>query len=373
MDAQTELRTGNPGPVIPGFSCQTSNPTGAHWLRNSFNYKSLEQVKTYISYFWGEPELCYRGILSYSTRWLWQSGVSLCFDSDPELREKAHRGRITVDVPGKACEELTATDLLLYIQGCQNYGGRCTRIDVFFDDYNRTICPKDLQAVVDKGDFSLFRIASKNQTLNRTIKKNNGVTYDAVTFGRRGSAGSGKYLRVYDKNLESNGKENCVRWEVEFSQKYAEKAFNLIARGDGNLEVFAATCGGLVGGCISFVKRTGTKHIDRLDVYKWWMDITDFLGVLVVRVSKKKNTLTGMMEWTERQISPTLYVIAKAFRSEQDFYNWMQSLRDIGGGKINVYQRQVLKQNEGCLIFSRKGNAQKQDLDYLNAMCVKVD
>ena len=26
-------------------------------------------------------------------------------------------------------------------------------------------------------------------------------------------------MRVYDKNLESNGEYDCVRWDVEFSQK----------------------------------------------------------------------------------------------------------------------------------------------------------
>ncbi len=35
--------------------------------------------------------------------------------------------------------------------------------------------------------------------------------YDECAFGRRGSLWSGKYLRVYDKALESNGDNPSVR------------------------------------------------------------------------------------------------------------------------------------------------------------------
>jgi len=373
MQTQKELKSVNPGTVIPGCNSQKGNLTGVHWLRNSFDFKCLDVVIAMVSRFFGVCELSYNGILSYTARYVWQSGVSLCFDEDPELRLKSHRDRITLDIPGSACDELTAPDLVLLLEFVQELGGKCTRIDVFFDDYVRTVSLEELRTTVDKHDFSGFRIASKNQTLDRTKKENGGVTYDAVTFGRRGSAGSGKYLRVYDKNLESKGEENCIRFEQEYSQHYAEKVFKILAGTGGNLECFAICCGALIGGSIKFVHRNGDKNIDRLELYDWWEEIVKALGILSIRIAKKKNTLTGMMEWTERQFAPTLSVIGNSFKTERDLYDWLQELRDVGDSKMNAHQRQVSDQNSGCLVFNPKCNREKNESAYLNAMCVQIN
>lgn len=373
MVAKKDVRMANPGNVIPGCDCQNSNPVGVHWLRNSFDNKYLAKIKAWISNFWGESEIDDYGNWSYDRRVSWKSGVSLNFDSDPERCKRAHNGRMTLDIPGSALDELTAPDLLLLMEGLESFNGKCTRIDVFWDDYSRIVTPEDIQIVVDKDDFSMFNIASKNTTRNRTVKKNNGLLYDAVTFGRRGKKGSGKYLRIYDKNLESKGEFNCVRWECEFTQGKAQKVFAALAGVDSNLDVFATVCGALIGGCVTFVHRIpGKKHIDRLDIYNWWKLITKSLGKLSIRIAKKKNSLTGMLYWQERQVSPSLACIRKAFKSEQDFYSWIRKLLDIGGCRMNNNQRQIAEQNAGSLIYDRKINEEKSYSDYVNAMCVQV-
>lgn len=372
MVAKKDFRMANLGSVIPRCDCQNSNPVGVHWLRNSFDFKILEKVKAWVSNFFGESTLKDYGKLSYGRHYAWASGVSLCFDSDPEHNPGSHRGRMTLDVPGRACDELTAPDLLLFMEGCQALDSRCTRLDVFWDDYNRTVSLEELRRIADEGDFSMFQITSENRTRNRIRKENDGLLYDAVTFGRRGCKGSGKYLRVYDKNLESKGESNCIRWECEFSQEKAQEVFTWLVGADGNLDVFATLCGSLVGGCINFVHRTGDKHIVRLDVYEWWQEIINSLGVLSVRIAKKENTLTGMIDWVERQVSPTLAVLAKAFQTERDFYNFMQRLREIGEGKVSVRQEQIAEQYAGCLIFDNKYEREKTYSDYLSAMCVQV-
>lgn len=372
MLTQKELKSVNPGIVIPGYKAQIGNPTGVHWIRNSFDFKQLDAVKSMVSNFFGKSEISYIGRLSYSARYAWRSEVSLCFDEDPELREKAHRGRITLDVPGSACDELTAADLVLFMEFIQHLGGKATRIDVFFDDYDRKVGIEELRSVVDKKDFSGFQIASDSRTINRIKKKNDGLVYNSVTFGRRGSAGSGKYLRIYDKNLESNGEENCIRWEVEFTQRYAERVFNILSGTGGNLDVFAISCGALIGGCMRFVHRTGERNIARLELYDWWEDIIKRLGVLSIRIAKKKSTLMGMIEWTKRQLSPTLAVIASSFKTSRDYYDWMEELCDVGNSKMNTHQQQIADQNKGCLVFNPKCNREKNESAYLNAMCVQV-
>jgi len=372
MVAKTDVRMANLGNVIPRCDCQNSNPVGVHWLRNSFDHKKLEKVKAWVSNFFGESTLKDYGKLGYGRHYAWESGVSLCFDADPENNPNSHRGRITLDVPGKACAELTAPDLLLFMEGCQALDCKCKRIDVFWDDYKRIVSLEELGRVADVGDFSMFRISSANRTKNRTRKENDGLLYNAVTFGRRGCKGSGKYLRVYDKNLESNGESNCIRWECEFSQEKAQEVFTWLVGASGNLDVFATLCGSLIGGCINFVHRTGEKHIGRLDVYEFWQEVIKLLGVLSVRIAKKENTLTGTIEWVEKQVAPSLALIRKAMRSEQDFYNLSRHFTDVGESRMNATQRQIAEQNAGLLTYDRKVNKEKQRSDYLNAMCVQV-
>lgn len=371
MVAFKDEKEANLGNVIPRYSCRNNNTVGVHWFRSSFDYKDLDKIKTFISGFYGESDLDDYGNWSYDRRLFWKSGVSLNFDSDPERCERAHKGRMTLDVPGDACDELTAPDLLLLLEGCAYFGCKCTRIDVFWDDYSRIVVPQDIQIVIDKNDFSMFRIASKNSTRNRTIKKNNGLIYDAVTFGRRGSKGSGKYLRIYDKKLESKDKFDCIRWECEFSQGKAQKVFTILAGAAGDLDVFATVCGALIGGCVNFVHRTGEKHIARLDVYEWWKLIIKSLGKLSVRVAKKKNNLTGMIYWQERQVSPSLACIRKAFATEQDFYRWIKNLLDVGGSRMSNRQNQIAKQNAGRLVYDwNRDYKEKSYSEYVSAMCV---
>ncbi|GAI12027.1 unnamed protein product, partial [marine sediment metagenome] len=151
----------------------------------------------------------------------------------------------------------------------------------------------ELRCAAAKGDFSMFNVTSENRTRNRTHKENDGVVYDAVTFGRRASKGSRAFLRVYDKYLESNGESDCIRWELELTQHKADKVFKYLAGCDGNLETFATVCGAIIGGCITFVHRTeraGDKNIIRLAEYDWWTAIKETLHTLSLRIAKKTNT-----------------------------------------------------------------------------------
>lgn len=373
MVAKTDVRMSNPGSVIPGCNCQKPNRVGAHWFRSSFDHKDLNEVAAFVSTFYGDYELEDRCALNYTTRFIWPSGVSLNFDEDPERRKRLHRERITLDVPGKACDELTANDLLTLMEGCKELGCKCTRLDVYFDDYNRFVEMNDLRLAAAKGDFSVFRISSENRSRDRTHKENDGIIYDALTFGRRGSKGSGAFLRIYDKNIESKGESDCIRLEIEFTQHKAQEVFKVLAGVDGNLEAFAVLCGALIGGCITFVHRIpGRKHIDRLDEYEWWKLIKESLGTLSLRVAKKQNTLTGMIEWQEKQVMPSLACVRKAFESVQSFFNWLSESLDKGESRMNFNQVRIAKQNAGSLVYNRKFNREKQRSDYLNAMCVQV-
>ena len=365
MVARTDANLGNsPRTVIRGVNSHICNEVGVHWNRISFPYKYLADVRDWCVHFWGQNEKDGFGLWSYDSRFTWSCAVTLNFDADKDRAREIHNNKITLEVPGKALDELAADELALFIEGCfVALEGKCTRCDIFFDDYSRLIEPKDLHGAIDRNDYAGFSKAHKKQTIERGR-----LIHDEVMFGRRGQNGSGKYLRIYDKNLESDGEKNCVRYEVEFSQDKAHKVFMMLAKTVGDIDAFATMCGSLVGGCINFVHRTGEKNLGRLQVYDFWQIITDTIGTLHVRSEKKINTVTGVREWVQRQVSPSLACLRKVFRTDKDFFNWLFDVLDDGDSRMNAYKSEIVKRHAQTLGYRRKCSEQKQENDYVSVL-----
>jgi hypothetical protein len=336
------------GTVLPVPNSQKTDSVGAHWLRISFNQRFLAHVSDFTSNFFGDHDQDGRGLWSYDSRLAWASGVSLNYDEDPERSDRVHAGQMTLDIPGGALDQLCAQDQCLLIELCNAYDGKCTRVDIFFDDYRRNVTPHEIYEIAKKGDYSGFRMYNRRERGN-----SQGVIHDEISFGRRGSFGSGAYLRIYDKMLESNGQFNCVRYEMEFTQKKADAVFKKLAACSGDLEAFATLCGSLVAGSISFVHRTGDKNINRLERYTWWDRICEILGGdLKIRIERKKESVTEKMNWLRRNVSPTLACLLRIFKTEKDFYRWLFDVIHDGDGRMNPYAEQIARDNESSLAYS---------------------
>lgn len=99
---------------------------------------------------------------------------------------------------------------LLLDRGC-----RCSRIDLAFDDYDKTFRPKDFN------EFWLndcFRTHYRNAKIDMTGRgKKPGSTFYLGNLKKRD-----KILRIYDKDIQSNGLIDAVRYEFELHSKYAQ-------------------------------------------------------------------------------------------------------------------------------------------------------
>lgn len=338
------------GTVLPVPFSHKSNCIGVHWLRISFKKKHLAHIAKFVSHIWGSFDQDGFGLWSYDSRLSWVSGVSLNYDEDEERSGRVHAGLITLDCPGSALDEVTAPDLQLFIEFCESFGGKCTRIDIFFDDYNRIVTPREVFEVAQKGDYSGFRCWSRRERGDRKS-----CLHDEIAFGRRGSYGNGAYLRFYDKNLESDGESNCCRWEVEFTQKKADAVFKKLAACGGDIDSFVTLCGSLIAGCVTFIHRTGDKNISRLERYAWWSAILEILGGVVrVRIERKKDSVTGKMQWIERNVAPSLACLKRVFVSDKSFFRWLFDTLHDGESRMNPFTQQIARENE-CSINYRWG------------------
>lgn len=338
MEIQKELKAEeSPRYVLRGRQSQTQNQTGIHWLRISMPRQYLKHVRTYCSRYFGEASQDGYGLWSYDTRYVWLNKASLNFDSDAERSLLVHNGKVTLDVPGKPLDTIAQGDLHLFLVGLRYFSPVCTRIDVFFDDYQRLTTPTELDKIVRKGDHSRFRKAQFRQ-VGEFKNGSYVIEHSEIDFGSRGENGSGKYLRVYDKDLESKGEKDCVRWEIEFCKERAHKVFDELSQ-TTTVDDFAGKCGSYIGGSVLFVHRNGDKNICRLDVYEFWVQIQESLGSLIVRIEKKVSNIGDMYRWVRNQVSATLATLRATFLDEVDYSNFLYDV--IAEGELKMSQRQM--------------------------------
>lgn len=95
-----------------------------------------------------------------------------------------------------------------------------SRIDLTYDDYEKRFTP-----------FDLHECRMNKVSLISSTRKCNIIFDKGVTF-YLGDRTSERYLRVYDKFIESKGVIDAVRWELELKGKFAKLIFDLIADGE---------------------------------------------------------------------------------------------------------------------------------------------
>ena len=350
-DGAQHLVTGG-GNVIPPPDSLPRREVGLHWLRCSFNISHLPVAESYLSQVFGLSEADEYGLWSYTNRYRWSNGVSLSYDLDAERSERVHKSRVTLDCPGKSLDELSAGQTLELIDFLKHIGSKCSRIDIFFDDYERIVSPKDLQPIIERHDYSGFKRAAFTRSY-----KGESLDYDIAMFGGRGSSGNGKYLRCYDKFLESKGQMDCIRWEVEFSQTRANNVFIRLSQAVKNVDAFALLCGSLVAGCITFVKRTGDKNVKRLKRYEWWQRILNILGNgVTVRVERKPESVRGKLVWVRRGVGPSLACLRKIFDTENNFFDWLRFICSEGESNMNNFAVELAADYAETLRFHKSSH-----------------
>ncbi len=351
MTAQKELKIGkNPRTVIRGLNSQKINEIGIHWLRISVARQYLPRLRTVIDAFFDKSTSDGYGLWSYDSRYIWSNGTSLNYDHEIERSDSVHRGKVTLDIPGKALDQVE--DLQFFLNSLSYFNPVCTRIDIFFDDYQRSITPNELNKIAKKKDVSGFlMIHHKESRVGVAGKNETRLTHDELSFGRRGQNGCGKYLRVYDKDLESKGEKNCIRWEIEFTKKRADLVFQKLCE-TRSIDAFATLCGALIGGSINFVHRNNDKNISRLTVYDFWQEILDVLGSVVIRTVSEKTDIEGKYNFIYRQVSPTLALLREVFVDEVDFFCWLNDVIDEGELRMSKAQINLAQSNKTELRYA---------------------
>jgi len=304
------------------------------WLQGTCPNEKMSEIFTLISGLVGacvHPVFSERGAMLFDCSAVWKNhGIAVYFDSQRNLDKNLHKGRFVVQFQGEFFHQRTVSEVMELFKNLRECWFKASRIDICFDDFKKIRKPYQVAKDAFKGCYAGFR--SYQHIF--TKKKNGDLTSDTVYFGKRGKTGSGKFLRVYDKSLESKGKINSIRWEVEWTKEKAFMVFGDLWTSCRCEREFVTKLGGIIAGSIAFM-RFKSKNLDRNKNLYWWDKILKILGKKVVYPAPTRSTsLRKMVDHVEKSFPVTLATLEQVFGSDS-FEKYLEIILETGRSRID--------------------------------------
>lgn len=237
----------------------------------------------------GSPEPL-GGRHNYRQRLRWPCGASV-------LRGHTASGGM-VEMPGGACGILGGRVVHEFMQRML-MGGRCTRIDLC-RDFRSGRCLSILADAVEScrhGELPHgrgFRVFTQADRLANEVLS--GVYI--------GSSKSSRFVRVYDKGIESETEmPGCwIRWEAQLREDHANNAACAVA----SVEEWGQVAASIAMSVADFRENNGDSHVDRRPRPVWFERLCVGLDHIRPRVTASASTLEGFLRHCERSCFRTV-------------------------------------------------------------------
>ena len=304
------------------------------WLNITFPSGNREQVVPLVSKFLGAHKTRKGGINTYLSSLGWESSAVLGWSE----------GRVEcwLSMNGDSCDLVPVDDKLEFFRDLRRLGGKCTRLDAAID-VHRSLLGMDLvHHAAESGQVVGFRRYVPHRPVKSMGTKE--LEGDQANFGRRGKDGSGRFVRIYDKGLESQGKIDAIRVEVELSGEHAKGWFEILTECDDRQDL-EKKLGQIVVGSILFADKTNAhQHTDRYKPLRWWKIIAELVGTATLKVQRTPPTLERSVAWVKRTVPVTLARLALAVDQlgmcgEQLVQDLVRDLIRVGKRTIYDYDR----------------------------------
>lgn len=165
------------------------------------------------------------------------------------------------DCVGEQIEELDFSWLMNWLR---DHHCILSRIDINYDDYDCVYTPMEL--------FNLYHTGFIKTVMQRNSYDSSGLK-DRGTF-YLGSRKGGKMLRVYDKEYESNGEIKAIRWEIEYTKKFARALQDSWEKGD----LDNGTFGDLINDMMVILEKSKfgrESNVSRIKASDRWLDFVN--------------------------------------------------------------------------------------------------
>lgn len=241
----------------------------------------------------------------YSETLVYTSGVEL------HVGHESNGGCLVI--PGRVASYLGGQEGARWLAALIGRGWRATRVDVCLDFYGGSAAGliERLGEACDAGEVTGRR--RYRPVADRAV--GGAWRGETLYLGLRGKAGSGTFVRVYDKGLEQDAatreRGDWVRLELEASAECAELAVRAIVQAYVVARDLRAVLVGLALGSFDVRQVTGQKAHARRPRVRWWAEFCGMAERVKVIAKQSKATFEGWRRWMRGQVMPTLRDLAK--------------------------------------------------------------
>ena len=240
----------------------------------------------------------------------------------------------TVVVPGGPLNELDATERYELVTGLIGNVHRTNtpRIDLAVDVRCETGVGliKDLRQSMRRREIARIKTFGDHFSYDGKGR----ITGHTFSMGKRGKQGSGKYIRVYDKGLETETlpRGQWERFEVEFTDDVACQ----VSQELWDTKDFERTAFDLVCGTLNIVKRPSTTSLDvarsRLKPSPYWKAFCAGTTPLYKRAIKEMKPIENSIDYLIEIVLPQLDKAAKA--NGVTLFEWLRVAAGPNGENI---------------------------------------
>lgn len=225
--------------------------------------------------------------------------------------EHNNTGRSMVSLSGSTLREVAHEEVLALLADCVSKGLRITRLDVAVDFRGDRVRLVDhVVRACQRGRLSgLRRVRFHSGMARLGVLDNHGVS-----LGTRGSDGSGRFVRVYDKGLETKTEEQgrWVRFEAELTGDCSQQAADLAAalieqeREANGGRIDGSAAWGCLGGCalgsVDFLIRKD-RNLSRARRAAWWSRYCGAMQTVRLRRAFVPRRVEQTVEWLQNTVS----------------------------------------------------------------------
>lgn len=266
------------------------------WLNVTAASSVRDELRELVTRYLGPGQFRDRGANTYAESFGWESGCILAWTDG--------RRECWLSMNGDSCDLIPPELKLAFVQELRRLGCKCTRLDVALDVPRSLASMELVHEAAEAGQVVGF----KRYVPVRPVRdmSTGELEGDQANFGRRGRDGSGRYVRVYDKGLESRGVIDCIRFEAELAGELADQVFGVLCMCQDHAE-FDKYVGRFASSSIDFADKSASHgHKDRFERLPWWSRIVELVGSARVAVSRVRPALERSVEFVRRAVAVIL-------------------------------------------------------------------
>ena len=263
---------------------------GPDWIRFTGPASMEAVIMRWASVRFGEEHTDQGGFSFYQRRRTWAGGAKVC-------TEHNSGDSVMVELGGDTLQLVAVDDRIQIIRELVALGLKCTRLDIAADIRSRNVglCQAVLDACIEghltgaKTWKPFIEYGARGQ-----------IEVFGVSIGKRGSDGSGRYVRFYDKGLET-GEAPMGRWE-RFEAEFCDDVANQLARALAVSENWREAAVSMLLGSVDF--RVGSHRRARAERPRaeWWAAFLRGVEGMRVNRARRLASLATRARWFRTQV-----------------------------------------------------------------------